>query len=119
MDPYVSLRERREHFRRTFSFQPGQFVQVSVPSVALLQYHPITISSAPYEKDVTLHIRGTFGWAKALVDLADRKNEISVLLEGPYGNLSMDIDDDKAYPVVLCIGGGIGVTVRTVLFSSQ
>lgn len=98
-------------FRRTFAFQPGQFVQVSVPAVAPLQFHPITISSAPFEKEATLHIRGKSGWSKALVDLAENTSEINVLLEGPYGNLSMDIADDHSYPVVLCIGGGIGITV--------
>ena len=101
-------------FQRTFSFQPGQFVQVCVPAVAPLQFHPITISSAPFEKEVTLHIRGKSGWTKALVDLSDNAKDISILLEGTYGNLSMDIADDKAYPVVLCIAGGIGVTVRVL-----
>jgi predicted ferric reductase len=93
-----------------FSYHPGQFVQLSVPDIGPLQFHPITISSAPYEKDVTFHIRALGHWSRRLVELADRKNEARVLLEGPYGNLSMDLENDQRYPVVVCVSGGIGVT---------
>jgi NAD(P)H-flavin reductase len=44
------------------------------------------------------------------MELTSRKREVSVLLEGPYGSLSMDLVDDQRYPMVLCVGGGIGIT---------
>uniref|UniRef100_A0A7S3KXV2 FAD-binding FR-type domain-containing protein n=1 Tax=Amphora coffeiformis TaxID=265554 RepID=A0A7S3KXV2_9STRA len=100
-------------FQRSFHFQPGQFVQISIPAVGLMQFHPVTISSAPYEKDATLHIRALGGWTKALVELAGRTQETNILVEGPYGNLSFGIADETTYPVVLCIAGGIGVTVSS------
>lgn len=102
-------------FKRTFSYEVGQFVQISIPALGPLQFHPITISSAPFEKEVTLHIRALGGWSKALVALAERTKETNMLVEGPYGALSVDIDNDKKYPVVLCISGGIGVTVSQFL----
>jgi len=97
-------------FLRSFAFQPGQFVQISIPAVGVLQFHPVTISSAPYEKYATLHIRALGGWSTALVELAGHTQETSILVEGPYGNLSFGVADDRTYPVVLCISGGIGVT---------
>jgi len=81
--------------------------------VGVLQFHPVTISSAPYEKYATLHIRALGGWSTALVELAGHTQETSILVEGPYGNLSFGVADDRTYPVVLCISGGIGVTVRS------
>lgn len=93
-----------------FSYRPVQFVQLSVPDIGPLQFHPITISSAPYEKDVTFHIRALGNWSRRLLELAGRQNEARVLLEGPYGSLSMDLENDQRYPVVVCVSGGIGVT---------
>jgi len=93
-----------------FQYNPGQFVQISFPKIAATQFHPITISSAPHEPEVTLHIRALGAWSKRLVKLAEKNTRTSILLEGPYGNLSMDLDDDERYQLVLLISGGIGVT---------
>jgi predicted ferric reductase len=78
-----------------FSYHAGQFVQLSVPAIGPLQFHPITISSAPYEEDVTFHVRALGNWSRRLLELAGRKNEARVLLEGPYGSLSIDLADDQ------------------------
>jgi predicted ferric reductase len=93
-----------------FSYQAGQFVQLSVPDIGPLQFHPITISSAPYQEEVTFHIRALGNWSRRLVELAGRQKEARILLEGPYGSLSMDLENDQRYPVVVCVSGGIGVT---------
>jgi dual oxidase len=98
-------------FRRTFAFEAGQFVQINIPAVGATQFHPVTLSSAPFQKEAVLHIRALGGWSKALVKLAENTPEVNMLVEGPYGNLSVDVKDDQLYPVVLCISGGIGVTV--------
>jgi predicted ferric reductase len=91
-------------------FEAGQFIRIAVPEIGSMQFHACTISSAPYEKDVTLHFKVLGDWTRRLMELTSRKHEISVLLEGPYGSLSMDLVDDQRYPMVLCVGGGIGIT---------
>lgn len=93
-----------------FSYNGGQFVQIAIHDLGMLAFHPISISSAPHEDRVTLHVRGLGNWSKRLVDLAKQKDEVSVLLEGPYGSLSVDIDDASRYKMVLLVSGGIGVT---------
>jgi NADPH oxidase len=93
-----------------FNYNAGQFIQIAVPEIGVLAFHPISISSAPHEPLVTLHIRALGDWTKKLLKLALEKNEVFVLMEGPYGALSVDIDDDTRYKMALCISGGIGVT---------
>ncbi|CAB9516931.1 generating NADPH oxidase heavy chain subunit [Seminavis robusta] len=93
-----------------FKYNAGQFVQVCFPSIATFQFHPVTISSAPHEPYVTLHIRALGGWSKKLASLAATCHETTMMLEGPYGSLAMDLNNDKRYQMVLCVGGGIGVT---------
>ena len=68
------------------------------------------------------------GWSKNLVRLAEKMTgtdqQISIMVEGPFGALSFDVDNDERYPFVLCISGGIGVTpcesvARHVLHRAQ
>lgn len=93
-----------------FSYNGGQFVQVALPDLGVYAFHPISISSAPHEKYVTLHVRGLGGWSKRLVALASEKDEAKILIEGPYGCVSVDIDNDERYQMAVFVGGGIGVT---------
>jgi NADPH oxidase len=93
-----------------FSYNAGQFVQVAFPDLSLYAFHPISISSAPHEKVVTLHVRGLGNWSKRLVALAETKDRVPILIEGPYGCVSLDLDDHDRYQMALCVGGGIGVT---------
>lgn len=72
-------------------------------------FHPISISSAPHESEITLHIKASGGWSNKLVALAGIKKEVSALIEGPYGSLSIDMDAER-YQMVLLVCGGIGVT---------
>ena len=93
-----------------FEYNPGQFVQIAFPDLGVFQFHPISISSAPHEPIVTLHVRGLGGWSKRLVELAKVKEEVSILIEGPYGSISMDLGNDIRYQMALLVSGGIGVT---------
>ncbi|KAJ2032156.1 hypothetical protein H4S03_006338, partial [Coemansia sp. S3946] len=52
--------------KRIIGHRPGQYVRLYCPSVSLLQWHPITISSAPEEELLTLHIRLAGGWTTSL-----------------------------------------------------
>jgi predicted ferric reductase len=93
-----------------FSYNAGQFVQVAFPDLSLYAFHPFSISSSPHEKVVTLHVRGLGNWTKKLVALAETKDSARILIEGPYGCVSLDIDNHDRYQMALCVGGGIGVT---------
>ena len=49
----------------SFSFQPGDYVTINLPRVALYEFHPFTISSAPEEADyIRLHIQAVGNWTK-------------------------------------------------------
>lgn len=93
-----------------FHYKPGQFVQMAVPALSLLEFHPISISSAPHRDYMTLHVRGLGGWTKKLFTLAQEKAVLDIAFEGPYGSLSIDMDDDDRFKMVLLVSGGIGVT---------
>ena len=93
-----------------FQYNAGQFVQIAFPDLGLYAFHPISISSSPHESSVTLHVRGLGSWSNKLVELAQVKDEAPILIEGPYGSISVDLDSDDRYQIVVLISGGIGVT---------
>jgi predicted ferric reductase len=93
-----------------FAYNPGQYVYLSIPEISYLQWHPFSISSSPYQQVVTLHIRKAGNWTSALFQLASKKTEVDMLLEGPYGTLAVDIMGDRKYKSVMLISGGIGST---------
>jgi NADPH oxidase len=93
-----------------FQYNGGQFVQIAFPDLGVFAFHPISISSSPHEPLVTLHVRGLGNWAKSLVELAKTKDMVPVLIEGPYGSLSVDLDDDGRYQMAVFLSGGIGAT---------
>lgn len=95
-----------------FAYNPGQYVFLAIPELSWLQWHPFSISSSPKQRVVTLHIRKAGNWTAALFDLCKKKTEVSILLEGPYGNLSVDIVGDRRYKSIMLISGGIGSTLR-------
>jgi predicted ferric reductase len=58
-------------------------------------------------KTVTIHIRRAGDWTNALYELAKKKSEISIMMEGPYGSLGVDLVGDR-YKMVMLVSGGIG-----------
>jgi NAD(P)H-flavin reductase len=94
-----------------FSYSPGQFVQIAVPSISLFQFHPVSIASAPHEEAITLRLRGVGDWTDALVEMAAAmKEKTLIFMEGPYGAIAVDLEDTHRYKTILLIGGGIGNT---------
>lgn len=91
-----------------FCYNPGQYIYISVPELSWLQWHAFSISSSPKQKTVTLHIRVAGQWTSDLYQLARKTKEISILLEGPYGNVGVDILNDRKYKRIMLISGGIG-----------
>jgi predicted ferric reductase len=91
-----------------FAYNPGQYVFLAIPEISWLQWHPFSISSSPSQALVTLHIRMAGNWTSALFELAKSTKKVSMLVEGPYGNLSVDIMGDRKYKSIMLISGGIG-----------
>ena len=44
----------------------GQYVFINIPSISLFQWHPFSLSSAPFEQDCMLHVRVLGNWTQAL-----------------------------------------------------
>ncbi len=96
-----------------FTFHPGDYVFLRIPSVAKHEWHPFTLSSAPEARALTVHVRSLGNWTSAL----RRKIEESyawgktapmpIYIDGPYGSPSAHIFDSE---VAVFIGAGIGVT---------
>ncbi|GLD98883.1 hypothetical protein PINS_up007601 [Pythium insidiosum] len=101
--------------RASFRFSAGQYVFLCVPSMSLVEWHPFTIASAPHEPVVTLYIKVVGDWTQRLAQLAastsaGASDSVSVLVEGPYGALSVDLEHSDTYSHVVLLSGGIGVT---------
>lgn len=95
-----------------FDFNAGQFVQVAVPALGVYEFHPLTLSSAPHEANLTLHVRALGDWSRRLVQLAANQPQATttVVMEGPYGACAVDVQNQEHYTMVLLVSGGIGVT---------
>mmetsp|Transcript_6505 Transcript_6505/g.12247 ORF Transcript_6505/g.12247 Transcript_6505/m.12247 type:complete len:532 (-) Transcript_6505:118-1713(-) len=91
-------------------YDPGQFLMISIPKLGFSQFHPFSISSSPNNKFVTMHTKSIGGWTQRLMELAKKESKVNILIEGPYGNLAVDINDSNRYKTVVLIAGGIGVT---------
>ncbi|GAA6022932.1 hypothetical protein JCM8202_000275 [Rhodotorula sphaerocarpa] len=122
----VELHIRKEHTRR---MRPGQYIMINCPAVSYWQWHPFTLTSAPEEEDLSVHIRIVGDWtrefAKALgcepgsnepcsKDLGgeDPKESLGrvlprIMVDGPFGSAAEDAFDHE---VAVLVGAGIGVT---------
>ena len=93
-----------------FYYEAGQFVMIAIPSLAFSQFHPFTVSSSPHQGTVTLHIKVLGRWTRKLSEIAEKHEEVSFLMEGPYGRLMVELENRERYKMMLMISGGIGVT---------
>jgi len=107
----------------SFSFTPGQYVYLKVPASSFFQWHPFTITSAPEDQFISVHIRVVGDWTlcaaecfgikqdlrtgKLVADVTAPKCMPRVFIDGPYGAPCQDF---SKHEVVVCIGGGIGQT---------
>ncbi|XP_076057532.1 dual oxidase 2-like [Oratosquilla oratoria] len=100
----------------SFSYLSGQWIRIASLGISDLEYHPFTLSSAPHEPNLTLHIRGVGPWTNKLrtvyPDYESIKNDKDfryhpVYIDGPYGEGHQSWGN---YEVAVFVGGGIGVT---------
>lgn len=120
---------KKEHTKT----RAGQYIFFCCPEVSIWQYHPFTLTSAPEEDYISIHMRvvGDFtrSVAKALGCEFDKKGDNSkvvgvngdnpevdpalrrvlprVYIDGPFGSASEDV---FKYEISVLVGAGIGVT---------
>jgi predicted ferric reductase len=92
-----------------FDYNAGQHLSIAVPELSIFEWHPFSIATCPRQKNVTILIRVAGDWTSALYELAERKSEVSILVEGPNGSPNVDIFSDR-YKSFLLFSGGIGIT---------
>ena len=90
-----------------------RYLFVCFPGLSLWEWHPFSISSAPHEDKILVHIRPLGNWTDALGKLAEASagGDVSVVLEGPYGAPTFDIEGDRYHDFVM-VSGGIGTAAR-------
>ncbi|KAI9504567.1 ferric reductase NAD binding domain-containing protein, partial [Coemansia spiralis] len=117
--------------RRGMNFQCGQYIYLNVPSISLLEWHPFTLTSAPEEDELSVHIWVGGGWTRKLAGLSgayanvDHTKRVAesqplinlptIMIDGPYGAPTQQVFD---YEHVVLIAGGIGVTPMSSVLKS-
>ncbi|KAK4685370.1 hypothetical protein P7C73_g4778, partial [Tremellales sp. Uapishka_1] len=120
----LEVQIKKEHTTR----RAGQYIFINCPEISYFQYHPFTLTSAPEEDYISVHIRCAGDWttafAKALGADFDAKPKMDdfggtviappvgrvlprVMVDGPFGSAS---EDFTKFETVLLVGAGIGVT---------
>ncbi len=102
------------YFKRpvTFDYLAGQWVKIASAAQNPGEFHSFTISSAPHEDLLSLHIRAVGPWTYNFRELYNPANLRGqpfpkVFLDGPFGEGHQDWN---RFEVAVLVGGGIGVT---------
>ena len=102
------------YFKRpvTFDYLAGQWVKIASSSQNPGEFHSFTISSAPHEELLSLHIRAIGPWTYNFRENYNPDNLRGqpfpkVYLDGPFGEGHQDW---FRFEVAVLVGGGIGIT---------
>ncbi|KAH0857345.1 hypothetical protein HID58_085606 [Brassica napus] len=110
-----------------FRYKSGQYMFVQCPAVSPFEWHPFSITSAPGDDYLSIHIRQLGDWTQELkrvfsevceppvagksgllrADETTKKSLPKLLIDGPYGAPAQDY---RKYDVLLLVGLGIGAT---------
>ncbi|XP_040990787.1 respiratory burst oxidase homolog protein A-like [Juglans microcarpa x Juglans regia] len=110
-----------------FKYKSGQYMFVQCPAVSPFEWHPFSITSAPGDDYLSVHIRQLGDWTQELkrlfsesceppgagksgllrADETTKKSLPKLLIDGPYGAPAQDY---SKYDVLLLVGLGIGAT---------
>ena len=55
--------------------EPGQYISLQCPTLSKLEWHPFTLTSAPDDEDISVHIRGVGDWTKGLAKLCQKSDD--------------------------------------------
>ncbi|KAL5333948.1 ferric reductase NAD binding domain-containing protein [Aspergillus crustosus] len=119
-------------FRKpSMKYKAGQWLFIQVPEVSNTQWHPFTITSCPYDENVSIHVRQVGDFTRALGDalgcgpaqardlegldpmgmyevaLQNGQQMPKLRVDGPYGAPAEDVFENE---ITVLIGTGIGVT---------
>ncbi|KAL4010596.1 hypothetical protein IC575_030097 [Cucumis melo] len=113
---------------RGFKYISGQYIFLQCPSISQFEWHPFSITSAPGDEYLSVHIRTVGDWTRELKRVftdhvnsrpllgraklghlvnMERKSQPRLLVDGPYGAPAQDYQN---YDVLLLVGLGIGAT---------
>ncbi|KAK6930537.1 Ferric reductase transmembrane component-like domain [Dillenia turbinata] len=101
------------HFSKPdgYNYRSGQYMFLNCDAVSPFEWHPFSITSAPADDYLSVHIRTVGDWTNQLkIVFSKEKVKESLprlLIDGPYGAPAQDY---KQYKVVLLVGLGIGAT---------
>uniref|UniRef100_UPI00398F410F dual oxidase 2 n=1 Tax=Pristiophorus japonicus TaxID=55135 RepID=UPI00398F410F len=96
-----------------FEYKSGQWVRIACLSLGTDEYHPFTLTSAPNEDTLSLHIRAVGPWTTKLRETYSPENvgklggHPKIYLDGPFGEGHQEWNQ---FEVSVLVGGGIGVT---------
>ncbi|KAG3135094.1 hypothetical protein PI124_g16867 [Phytophthora idaei] len=114
----VSFPRVRRDTGEVFKFQAGQYAFLCIPSISKLQWHPFTISPAPHEDIVSFYIKALGDWTNTVFEAASNNDgtQFDILVDGPYGHVSIDLENPETYSHFALFAGGIGITpMRSIL----
>ncbi|OWZ18780.1 Ferric reductase [Phytophthora megakarya] len=110
----------RQGTSETFAYEAGQYAFLCIPSISYFQWHPFTIASSPHEAMVTFYIKALGGWTTKLLTAALKReasamrvagpSTLDLLVDGPYGKMSLDLITPTVYSHMVLFAGGIGMT---------
>ncbi|GMF12900.1 unnamed protein product [Phytophthora lilii] len=110
----------RQDTGETFPYEAGQYAFLCIPSISHFQWHPFTIASSPHEAMVTFYIKALGDWTTKLLTAALKReasamrvngpSTFDVLVDGPYGKISLDMVSPTLYSHFVMFAGGIGMT---------
>ena len=102
------------YFKRpvNFDYLAGQWVKIASAALNPGEFHSFTISSAPHEDLLSLHIRAVGPWTYNFRETYNPDNLrgqpfAKVYVDGPFGEGHQDW---FRFEVAVLVGGGIGVT---------
>jgi predicted ferric reductase len=95
-----------------FAHRAGDYLFLRLPAIARHEWHPFTITSAPENAALTVHVRSLGNWTAALRRRVEEQrpasgHELAAHVDGPYGSPSGHVFESRH---AVLIGAGIGVT---------
>ncbi|KAM5337869.1 dual oxidase 2 isoform 2-T2 [Glossophaga mutica] len=95
-----------------FEYKSGQWVRIACLALGTTEYHPFTLTSAPHEDTLSLHIRAAGPWTTRLREIYSPSPDgcaryPKLYLDGPFGEGHQEW---HKFEVSVLVGGGIGVT---------
>lgn len=97
---------------RRFDPASGQWVRLRCAMVSKREWHPFTLSSAPHEPHIDVHVRAVGPWTRKLREVyraaLDQGLPLPLMqLQGPYGEGYQGWSEAET---AVLIGAGIGIT---------